>query len=217
MTSHPRRIPQLELTFSDRFVEVPESTRRRSARIWCNGGHGLSTTHADVLGLKIALLRFGGESRMGREERELSAVIVGGSQVVRHALLKKCAALSAILMLLSSGLVCMCCAVAPSQICCRLQLADGSKTIEPSISVKSDADGCSRETENCASRKRCCLRETQSKSTATLPQMADNRETASNSGSPPSAFWSERRQECPPDAPVMNRGSTYLEFCVLRI
>jgi hypothetical protein len=145
----------------------------------------------------------------------LAAVIVG-RQMAPHALLKKCASLSAIVVLLSSGLGCISCASAPSHFCCRTRRTDGSKAIYSSISVKSEGHGCSRETENDGSKKRCCLRGTQPKSTATLQQTVDYPETPSNSDWQRPAFGNERLQG-PPTAPVMNRGSTYLELCVLTI
>lgn len=151
-----------------------------------------------------------------RKVQSLASRVVVRRRIAERAFVKKCANLFAIVLLVGSGFGCICCPGGPLQVCCPRQRADESQVIHAVISATSQGVGCVSENRNCE-RKKCCLRNAPPNITATIPRLIDNRETASNPYAEQTAFENERPQEVATSAPVMNRGSTYLECCVLRI
>lgn len=143
------------------------------------------------------------------------AVTAFGLRRRYHRRVKRGACLAIIGILLAGGLVCLCCATTASDICCRSLETDGSK-IASVISARSEDRGCC-EQKHRESRKRCCLGRSEPNSQATLSQLIDLRPGASDSD--------RRLQLCEPGQPsevtarplVMNRGSTHLLCCVIRI
>jgi hypothetical protein len=146
------------------------------------------------------------------------ASVVTRVRIASQTGLKKGACFAVIAMILSSGLACICCATAASDICCSSIQADGSNITASVFSAKGDDHGYrGREQQRVESRKSCCLRGPQPNSQATLSQLLDLRAAASCSDLMPASFGVGQPSEFTPRAPVMNRGSIYLLCCVLRI
>ena len=152
-----------------------------------------------------------------RRSNQLASVVTR-VRIASQTGLKKGACSGVIAMILSSGLACICCATATSDICCRSVQADGSNIIASVISAKGEDHRChDHKQQRIEGEKRCCIRGPQPNSQATLSQLVDLRAAASCSDSMPTSFGVGQPSEFTRRAPVMNRGSTYLLCCVLRI
>jgi hypothetical protein len=144
--------------------------------------------------------------------------------------LKKGSSLAIILVLYGGWFVSpTCCARESSRVCCSSHWATVSRAPAASL-VALEGRGCSTQAhqgqtsvpgENLsktAERPPCCSGEAQTTSRAVLTRFVTNPPIAANiTGQAALSETGERRCPLNQFAPVMNRGSTYLLCCVLRI
>ena len=131
---------------------------------------------------------------------------------------KGCAVLAVLALLLTSALACVCHATIASETCCALKRKSGSLPAASMSSAQIGCHACCRgHQQSDGGQLQCCLRNERPNSPTILPDRIDYRELASDSAGQPPTFDDAQPSGIARTTPVMNRGSTYIECCVLRI
>jgi hypothetical protein len=181
----------------------------------CDGRHSCGTSQAVILGLKIAAVRFSG---VGMAKQKTNLFDYSAGRHISRLSLKGCAVLAVVALLLTSVFACVCHATTASEVCCALKRKSGSL---PAASISSAQFGChaccGAHQQSGGGKLQCCLRNERPNSPTILTDRIDCREVASDSDWQPPTFDDAQPAGIARTTPVMNRGSTYIECCVLRI